>query len=107
MSLIPTSQLLLSANFSAALVEDARHHAAAFLLHGHIVRAMKRLLCALDPSGTAWQDLSWIKGAREADISLRFGPLSSQVRLPSPSSAYQPLTQCKRRAESRNRANRI
>ena len=41
-----------------------------------IVRAMIRLLLALDPSGTAWRDLSWIQGAREADISLRFGPLS-------------------------------
>ena len=60
-----TSRLLLSANFSAA-----------------------RLMCALDPSGTVWQNLSWIKGAREADISLRFGALSSNCsKLPSPSTS--------------------
>jgi hypothetical protein len=41
-----------------------------------IVRAMIRLLCALDPSGMAYRNLSWIKGVKEAERSLRFGALS-------------------------------
>lgn len=69
-------------NFHPSLINGSHGTAAESKIlrkgesKSEIVRAMVRLLCALDPSGTAYRKLSWIKGAKEVDRSLRFGALS-------------------------------
>jgi hypothetical protein len=64
-------------NFHPSLANDSHGRAAEskILRKGEskfeIVSAMMRLLGALDPSGMACQNLSWIKGVKEAERSLR------------------------------------
>jgi len=72
-------------NFYPSFGNDSRGKAAESKVlrkgesQSEIVRAMIRLLWALDPSGTAYRNLSWIKGVREAEVSLRFGALRAEL----------------------------
>jgi hypothetical protein len=69
-------------NFHPSLANDSHGRAAESKIlrkgesKSEIVRAMIRLLCALDPSGMVYRNLSWIKGVKEAERSLRFDALS-------------------------------
>src|SRR5690242_6323848 len=73
------SKYIAQLNYYPSLVNGSHGSAAESKIlrqgesNSEIVRAMIRLLWALDPSGTAYRNLSWIKGTREDDRSLRFG----------------------------------
>ncbi|KAG9205900.1 hypothetical protein G6514_006177 [Epicoccum nigrum] len=76
------SKYIAQLNYYPSLVNGSHGRAAESKIlrqgesNSEIVRAMIRLLWALDPSGTAYRNLSWIKETREDDRSLRFGALS-------------------------------
>ncbi|OSS45783.1 hypothetical protein B5807_09576 [Epicoccum nigrum] len=76
------SKYIAQLNYYPSLVNGSHGSAAESKIlrqgesNSEIVRAMIRLLWALDPSGTAYRNLSWIKGTREDDRSLRVGALS-------------------------------